>query len=62
MDGTFAISTQSPLVTTSNGVTTGQMTVNGVVMVFNADGSVTASINGVPQTITSYANVCSLSF
>lgn len=62
MDGTFLISTQTPLTTTANGVTTGQMTVNGVVMVFNSDGTVTATINGTPQTITSYANVCSLSF
>lgn len=61
MDGTFVISTQTPL-TTANGVTTGQMTVNGVVMVFNSDGTVTATINGAPQIITSYANVCSLSF
>lgn len=62
MDGTFVISTQTPLTTTANGVTTGQMTVNGVVIVFNADGTVTATINGTPQIITSYANVCSLSF
>jgi hypothetical protein len=61
MDGTFVISTQTALTTTS-GVTTGQMTVNDVVMVFNADGTVTATINGTPQIITSYANVCSLSF
>ena len=61
-DGTFTISTQSPITTTSGGVTTGQMTVNGVVMVFNADGTVTATINGTPQTIASYANACSLSF
>ena len=61
-DGTFVISTQTPITTTSGGITTGQMTVNGVVMVFNADGSVTATINGTPQVITSYANACSLSF
>lgn len=66
MDGTFIITTQMPLTTTatasSNGVTTGEMTVNDIGMVFNADGSVTATFNGTPQTITSYANVCSLSF
>jgi hypothetical protein len=62
-DGTFAITTQSDITTNSLGATTGgQMTVNGVVMVFNADGSVTATINGTPQVITSYANACSLSF
>jgi hypothetical protein len=63
MDGTFVISTQKALTTINgSGVTTGQMTVNGVVMVFNADGTVTATINGVPQAIPSYTNVCSLSF
>lgn len=61
MDGTFVITTQTPITTNSSG-TTGQMTVNGVAMVFNPDGTVTATINGVPQTITSYASVCSLSF
>lgn len=62
MDGTFDISTQAPLTTTGIGATTGQITVNGVVMVFNADGTVTATIGGVPQVITSYANACMLSF
>lgn len=61
LDGTFVITTQTAL-TTTGGVTTGEMTVNGVNMVFNADGTVTATINGTPQIITSYANVCSLSF
>lgn len=62
MDGTFEITTQVPLTTVGSSATTGQMTVNGVVMVFNADGTVTATIGGVPQTIASYANACTLSF
>lgn len=62
MDGTFVISTQTALTTTGSGVTTGEITVNGVDMIFNANGTVTATINGTPQTITSYANACSLSF
>lgn len=61
-DGTFAITTQAPITTTSAGVTTGQITVNGVVMLFNADGTVTATIGGVVQPKLVYANVCSLSF
>lgn len=63
MDGTFVITTQSPITSTFSGTTSGQMTVNDVVMVFNPDGTVTATINGVPQTIdSSYGSVCSLSF
>lgn len=62
MDGTFVISTQNALTTNSSGVTTGQMTVNGVVIVFNADGTVTATINGTAQPVPSYATACSLSF
>lgn len=62
MDGTFIITTQTPLTTNSSGVTTGQMTVNGIVMVFNADGTVTATINNAPVIISSYENACSLSF
>lgn len=63
MDGTFVITTQSPITSTGSGTTSGQMTVNDVVMVFNANGTVTATINAVPQTIdASYATICSLSF
>ncbi len=63
MDGTFVITTQSPITSTFSGTTSGQMTVNDVVMVFNSDGTVTATINSVPQVIdASYATVCSLSF
>lgn len=63
MDGTFVITTQSPITSTFSGTTSGQMTVNDVVMVFNANGTVTATINAVPQTIdASYATICSLSF
>jgi hypothetical protein len=63
MDGTFDISTQSAITTNmSSGATTGQMTVNGVVITFNADGTVTATIGGVPQAVPSYATACSLSF
>jgi hypothetical protein len=63
MDGTFAVSTQSPITTDSYGGTTGgQMTVNGIVIVFNSDGTATATINGIPQNLSSYANACSLSF
>lgn len=59
LDGTFDITTQSPI--TASG--SGQMTVNGIVMVFNSDGTVTATINNAPQTIeASYASICSLSF
>lgn len=63
MDGTFEISTASPIVSSSVGTTSGQMTVNGVAMVFNSDGTITATINSQPQVIdASYATVCSLSF
>ena len=62
LDGTFKITTQTALTTNASGVITGEMTVNGVDMVFNANGTVTATINNVPQIITSYTNVCSLSF
>lgn len=59
LDGTFEITTQSPITNTGGG----QVTVNGIVMVFNPDGTVTATINNTSQTIAaSYASVCSLSF
>lgn len=64
MDGTFEISTASPIVSDGNGTTSGQMTVNGVVMVFNPDGTITATIDGQPQALdlATYAPVCSMSF
>jgi hypothetical protein len=66
MDGTFIISTQIPITTDSYGyVTAGQMTVNGVVMTFNSDGSINATLNGQPVAISATdarANACSLSF
>ncbi len=68
MDGTYVITTASPIITDSTGMTTGgKMTVNGVDMLFNADGSVAATIGGQTQTITAAdaktaASSCQLSF
>lgn len=68
MDGTFTVSTETPVTTDSNGGTTGgQLTVNNVIIVFNANGTATATYhnaNGILVTdpLTSYSNACSLSF
>jgi len=62
-DGTFAITTQNAITTNSNGITTGgKMTVNGVVVVFNSDGTISAtdSTGAVLVNNGSYANACSL--
>jgi hypothetical protein len=66
LDGTFEITTQVPVTTDSSGKTTGgQMTVNGVSMVFKSDGSVEATINGSVQVISAAdvaANACQIDF
>lgn len=66
MDGTFVITTQTPITVDINGMTTGgNMTVNGVGMAFDSTGGVVATINNVPQTITAAeatANACQVSF
>lgn len=60
MDGTFDITTQTPIMMDNiSGVTrSGKMKVNGVDITFNANGSVTATLNGVPQNID-YTDYCS---
>ena len=66
MDGTFIITTQTPITIDSSGNTTGgNMTVNGVEMAFDSTGGVVATIDGVPQTISATeaaANTCQISF
>lgn len=73
-DGTYMISTQTPIVTNftndaygypvSEITTAGQMTFNGIMTTFNSDGSITVMLNGVPQIITlsSLQNSCSVFF
>ncbi|HXE97305.1 MAG TPA: hypothetical protein VN642_12915 [Dongiaceae bacterium] len=66
LDGTFVISTQAPITSDGSGKTIGgQMTVNGVVMVFKSDGSVEATINGTKELISAAevaANACQIDF
>jgi hypothetical protein len=61
LSGTYTFSTQVPITINAIGsVTAGKITVNGVVIVFNSDGSITATLNGLPVTVPNFASACTL--